>query len=612
VLVLEDGVPAAINPYSEPDLYYGPPVERLRGVEVVKGSGSILFGPQTIGGVVNFLTHAPPDARRLHVQMDGGYPGQFELLGRYGDRYGDVRYVAQVFGKRGDGPRGEDYYATDGFAKIAVPVSAQSEITAKIGFHDEGVNTTDLGLTQAMFEQTPRRPTLSPFDWAHLTHLSGSVMHRAWLGEGIELDTLAYLTSTNRLWRRQDYDRVPLPGVTYDRIVGDVTRPQGAIYFRTTNSIRDRSYTVFGVEPKLHYRFETSGISHTLDVGARFLSESAHRAQRAGDSPLSEAGALQSQEDNGTIALAGYVQDRIAFKDWLLVTPGLRFEYASETRNIRREIVAGVPKDVSITGNTAVYAPIPGIGIVVGTPRIHGFGGLHFGFAPPRIATAITDTGVDQQLDAERAIHYEAGVRASPLRFLRGEATLFLSNFQNQIIPGVLPGTTVSSLVNGGQTRHVGAEVAARLEFGRALRLPLAIDLTGSFTALSATFVGGPNDGHALPYAPSTTVSAVLDVEHPLGFGALASWTLVGSQFSDEANTRTTEASGRTGEIPAYQILDFTFRYTHKPTGLGAALAIKNALDEIYVVSRRPDGIFPAGFRQIIGSVRWTYDEGAQ
>ena len=38
---------------------------------------------------------------------------------------------------------------------------------------------------------------------------------------------------------------------------------------------------------------------------------------------------------------------------------------------------------------------------------------------------------------------------------------------------------------------------------------------------------------------------------------------------------------------------------------------MKNALDEIYVASRRPDGIFPSGFRQILGTVRWTYDEGS-
>ena len=52
VLMLEDGVPIGMAPYGEPDLYYSPPIERISRMEIVKGSGSILWGPQTIGGVV--------------------------------------------------------------------------------------------------------------------------------------------------------------------------------------------------------------------------------------------------------------------------------------------------------------------------------------------------------------------------------------------------------------------------------------------------------------------------------------------------------------------------------------------------------------------------------
>src|SRR5262249_40149626 len=36
VLMLEDGVPMALNPYSEPDMNYAPAIERYRAIEVVK------------------------------------------------------------------------------------------------------------------------------------------------------------------------------------------------------------------------------------------------------------------------------------------------------------------------------------------------------------------------------------------------------------------------------------------------------------------------------------------------------------------------------------------------------------------------------------------------
>jgi TonB family protein len=62
VLVLEDGMPVSLNPYGSPELYYTPPIERMDRVEVVRGSGQILWGPQTIGGVINYITRDPPRA----------------------------------------------------------------------------------------------------------------------------------------------------------------------------------------------------------------------------------------------------------------------------------------------------------------------------------------------------------------------------------------------------------------------------------------------------------------------------------------------------------------------------------------------------------------------
>ena len=57
VLMMEDGVPISLAPYGEPEMYYTPAIDRMKGIEILKGSGSILFGPQTIGGVINYLTY---------------------------------------------------------------------------------------------------------------------------------------------------------------------------------------------------------------------------------------------------------------------------------------------------------------------------------------------------------------------------------------------------------------------------------------------------------------------------------------------------------------------------------------------------------------------------
>jgi Fe(3+) dicitrate transport protein len=600
VLILEDGIPVAVNPYAESDVYYIPPVERMRGIEVVKGSGSILFGPQTIGGVVNFITPAPPTERRVALQLAGGQRSYFKALASYGDAFERARYLVQVFHKRGDGIREEAFHATNVLGKIALDTSERGELTLKVGFHDEGAISGDAGLTRAMYAEDPRRATLTPHDSINLRRYDVSLIHEHQLGASTKVRTLLYGYITDRIWNRQNYIRSPSPGEFYERVVGDPTVPNGAIFFRDTDRILDRYYEVVGVEPRIEQRFRTSFVNHTLDFGARFLYESAHLVEREGETPTSRAGNLVADESHRTFAFAGYVQDRIAFRDDLMVTPGVRVEHARFRREVSRDFVGGEPRDVSQAADTETTGVVPGIGVIAGLPSAHAFGGLHVGFAPPRI----NDLNRVAQLDSERSINYELGGRLAFRRVLRAAATGFLSNFDNQVVSATdLDGEV--TLVNGGRTRHFGAEADATVGIGDAAKLGMVIDLTGRYTINRAIFVGRGLDGNSLPYAPMHVTSVTLDAEHPLGLGAQVSWTYVSSQFTDDENTIEEDVTGRIGLIPGYSILDVGAQYRHKLTGLTGSVSVKNLLDQPYISARRPNGIFASGFRQVIFGLKW-------
>src|SRR3970040_2239238 len=84
VLMLEDGVPIALAPYGEPEMYYTPAIDRMKSIEVIKGSGSILFGPQTIGGVINYVTNDPPLDSRTTLNLRVGKDGYFVGKASYG------------------------------------------------------------------------------------------------------------------------------------------------------------------------------------------------------------------------------------------------------------------------------------------------------------------------------------------------------------------------------------------------------------------------------------------------------------------------------------------------------------------------------------------------
>ena len=61
-----------------------------RGVEILKGSGQILYGPQTIGGVLNYLTKTPPAEREASIKIQGGSGNYYNALGQYGNRFGNT------------------------------------------------------------------------------------------------------------------------------------------------------------------------------------------------------------------------------------------------------------------------------------------------------------------------------------------------------------------------------------------------------------------------------------------------------------------------------------------------------------------------------------------
>ncbi|MCS6896993.1 MAG: TonB-dependent receptor plug domain-containing protein, partial [Nitrospira sp.] len=72
VHIMEDGVPIMLMPYADPSSYYFPPIFRFDRIEVLKGSGQLLYGPQTIGGVINFITRMPSAKPEGHFQVWGG------------------------------------------------------------------------------------------------------------------------------------------------------------------------------------------------------------------------------------------------------------------------------------------------------------------------------------------------------------------------------------------------------------------------------------------------------------------------------------------------------------------------------------------------------------
>jgi outer membrane cobalamin receptor len=89
-LYLEDGVPTRSTGFFNHNALYEINVPQSNGIEVSKGPGTVLYGSDAIGGVVNVLTRPAPDGSEAEAAVTLGAFGFRRLLasgghGRSGD-----------------------------------------------------------------------------------------------------------------------------------------------------------------------------------------------------------------------------------------------------------------------------------------------------------------------------------------------------------------------------------------------------------------------------------------------------------------------------------------------------------------------------------------------
>ena len=607
VLVLEDGLPVALAPYGEPEMYYSPPIDRMRRVEVLKGSGSILHGPQTIGGVLNFITPDPPAKPQGSLDFVTGQRGLFVGKASYGGSIGRVGGLLTVLRKQGDGFRDLFFDISDVTAKFHVPVAERHTVGIKLNFYDEKSNSTYLGLTQSQFDQNPSGNVV-PNDRLFVRRYLGSLYHQAVLSERAVLNTSLFAYTTTRNWRRQDFDRAKVAGRNYLGVFGDESIPGGAVFLRDSNLSRDRSFEVVGLETRLAREHALFGIRGKFDGGARYIYERAHDQQVQGATRDSAGSVIRDDEYRPGRALSLFFQQRLFFGERATVTPGLRLEKYGFERRILRARVGGVPSDVNIRGKDDVFGVIPGLGATfLLTDRVTTFFGVHRGFAPPRVKDAISNSGNSVRLDAELSWNYEVGLRLAPHRGFSTEATFFTLDFENQIIPASQSGGATSSLVNAGETLHRGLELQAGLDVGQLWNWKSSLQVEASYTYLPvASFSNGIFRGNRLPYAPEDSFSLVVSFRHPNWFGIQLDGTFAGNQFADNRQTVAPSANGEIGLIPSAMLwnLSFDMERSRERYSIQPFFSIKNLTNKLYISSRAPQGIQPGLFRQANVGVR--------
>lgn len=589
VLLLEDGLPLAYAPYGDNASYYHPPIERFDSIEVLKGSEQILFGPQTIGGVLNYITPTPPEEFAGRVNLTGGNRGYFNG----GLTVGGKGMLLNFAHKQSDGSRdNENSDMNDVALKGVFNLTPNQAITLKASYFGEDSQLTYTGLTDAELRNFGYR--YNPFDNDEFTtdRWGASASHEIAFNEALVLTTNFYFTHFNREWWRQSSstrDRQCGESFMLARKMGDSVNPDAC----SSTEGRLRSYYTYGVEPRLLASYTLFGLQNEFQTGMRAHFEQQDRVQMNGQEPNVRGGStLKEDNERDVNAYSLFAQNRLFFGQFTL-TPGFRVEYIE---NNRANGLNGTE------GDDDLAEVIPGVGMTFNpVDSLTFFGGVHKGFAPPRTEDLINTenfvaTFVD--VDPEESLNAEIGFRAEPMPGGRIESTLFRNYFDNQIMVGSIAGSTPLAQ---GETLYEGLELFLRLDshalIGTTYNAYLQSAYTWLPTAEQKTTVTpldptkspiGSRPGLRLPYAPEhlSTTTLGITLENGLDFRIEAVY--VGSQYADFANTENApfDGYGDAGLIKSNLIFNAAATYPLQRWGASLFLTAKNLADRDYIADR--------------------------
>ncbi len=571
ITLLEDGIPLAYAPYGDNASYYHPMVDRFERIEVLKGANSLLYGPQTVAGVVNYITPAPRQDFGGYAQLTAG--NRDYVNGKIS--VGGKGLLLDYTYKEGDGARDNLQHALkDLNLKYVTAIGSNQALTLRANYYEEDSTITYSGLTQAEYERQGARYNPFKNDKFDAKRTGLSATHEVDLGKGSNVVTNVYYSNFDRDWWRQasnSQDSQCGAGFNAARLAGTAVDPDAC------NSVqgRLRSYEVWGVEPRLT-------LAHSLgefQAGVRAHFEEQDRKQVNATSPTGRSGTLVESNLRKTTAYSAFVANRFDLGQFS-ITPILRYENIEAERNNRL---------TGQSGSTSVSKAMPGIGVTWNPDRnLTVFSSLHKGFAPPRVEDLINNNATFTDVDPEESTNFELGLRSQPLPWASVQAAYFRNDYQNLVAVGSIAGG--STPLSQGKALFEGLELAARADhgsgvFGRLAYtwLPTAEQTTAFRNVATQALVGV--EGKRQPYAPEHTLTAA--VGYGVGpFRGELEAQYVGKQYSDFANTVAPTADGQKGLIDAYTVWNASLNYELQPKKTNLFLTAKNLTDKTYIVDR--------------------------
>lgn len=627
VTLMEDGVLFGPAPYSAPAAYYFPMMQRMVAVEVFKGPGSVMYGPQTIGGAINLITQPiVPKGQRGHADLSiGSFPSATgHLYYGHGWEHGGIllegMHIESAGFKEldGGGPTGfsRSEFMLKGHVNSSLKGSTFHLAEIKLGFSREDSNETYLGLSDADFAADPnRRYRASALDEMEWWRTQGQLTYELNVGDTLRVQAAAYRHDLDRSWRRLNSFA---DGTNAADVLADPTSGTRAIYYDVLTGNQDssspgealriatngRRFVSQGVQAIVQHTVRGESLFNKAELGVRLHNDSIRRDHKADDYDMiggklernATPQATTELNEGRTNAIALYALDQISF--WrVTLTPGARVEIIRmELEDLGTGSVTPNDQTVLIPGMGGYLELIDHLGVIAG---------VHRGFSP-------VTPGQSPDTKPETSINYEAGLRYTDTeRGTNLELIGFFNDYSNLIgectFAAGCDDTQLDLQFNAGQVHIYGAEVLAAHTFKpRAkLEVPVRLAYTMTMSEFQSAFssenpqFADTQVGDELPYVPRHQGTLRVGASWDKTYQANVNVTYVGAM-------REEAGQGDEGlRTDQYTMIDMLLGW--RPIAAGEVyLKLDNLLNADPIGSRRPFGARPV--KPFMAQLGFRYD----
>lgn len=586
--IRQNGYDIAADPFGYPEAYYNPQLQAVQRIEVVRGQGSLQYGPQ-FGGLVNYILRNGSDVNNkieFETQQTVGSSAMFNSFNAIGGKTKKWHYYSFFDHRNGDGWRSNSrYYTNAAYGTATYLLSQKVKLTAEV-MHSHIRSQQPGGLTDVQLQQDPQQSFRSR-NWFDISWTTPAFILKYQIGNKARWNTKLFATIGNR----------NSVGFLQTITVKDsINLATGQYNNRTLQADRYRN---LGLESRLLTDYSLAGMKNTISAGLRLYTGTTFR-QADGKGPtgsdydMTVTGNYPRDIEFASANAAIFAENIFRITDKLLIIPGIRFEwlkgtasgrngYASNGSEIllqnitwsRSFVLAGIGTEYHIA-NTELYANFSQ------AYRPIQFANLQ---APP------TTDVVDKELKDSRGYNIDLGYRGKVKKYLQFDVSVFYLQYNNRIGTVTVAGTPSYRLItNVGNSTSKGFEGYAEFNPWRAFVKNTKGDiiLFGSYGYTDAKYSTEHKDaatkGKRVENAPMNIFRGGITTGYK-SFMFTAQLSYVDDAYSDANNTETPSANGNNGLIPSYTVIDLTVVYKINKS-LTLKAGINNLADTNYFTRR--------------------------